>query len=206
MSCRRRSCRRRTPDRSTEDDFELRGRRKPLEVETATAECTMMNRMTRIAEESARAMGRTAAPADRWSASRVVVTATAHQKPLIQDIFKRGQEVLVQVIKEGIGTKGPTLSTYISIAGRYLVLDARTKPHRRVAQDRRRRAATSSARHPRRVEAAAGRRLHHPHRRHRSKQEGAAKRSGTICCASGRSSSNESRRKKARDRSIKKAT
>jgi Rne/Rng family ribonuclease len=43
-------------------------------------------------------------------------------KPLIQDIFKRGQEVLVQVIKEGIGTKGPTLSTYISIPGRYLVL------------------------------------------------------------------------------------
>jgi ribonuclease E len=43
-------------------------------------------------------------------------------KPPIQDIFKRGQEVLVQVIKEGIGTKGPTLSTYISIAGRYLVL------------------------------------------------------------------------------------
>jgi ribonuclease E len=28
----------------------------------------------------------------------------------------------VQVIKEGIGTKGPTLSTYISIPGRYLVL------------------------------------------------------------------------------------
>ncbi|MCS6852066.1 MAG: Rne/Rng family ribonuclease [Gemmataceae bacterium] len=43
-------------------------------------------------------------------------------KPLIQDIFRRGQEVLVQVIKEGIGTKGPTLSTYISIPGRYLVL------------------------------------------------------------------------------------
>ncbi len=43
-------------------------------------------------------------------------------KPPIQEIFKRGQEVLVQVIKEGIGTKGPTLSTYISIAGRYLVL------------------------------------------------------------------------------------
>ncbi|MEM6692477.1 MAG: Rne/Rng family ribonuclease, partial [Planctomycetota bacterium] len=43
-------------------------------------------------------------------------------KPPIQEIFKRGDEVLVQVIKEGIGTKGPTLSTYISIAGRYLVL------------------------------------------------------------------------------------
>ncbi len=43
-------------------------------------------------------------------------------KPPIQEIFRRGQEVLVQVIKEGIGTKGPTLSTYISIPGRYLVL------------------------------------------------------------------------------------
>ena len=43
-------------------------------------------------------------------------------KPPIQDIFRRGDEVLVQVIKEGIGTKGPTLSTYMSIPGRYLVL------------------------------------------------------------------------------------
>ena len=43
-------------------------------------------------------------------------------KPPIHEIFRRGDEVLVQVIKEGIGTKGPTLSTYISIPGRYLVL------------------------------------------------------------------------------------
>jgi ribonuclease E len=43
-------------------------------------------------------------------------------KPPIQEIFQRGDEVLVQVIKEGIGTKGPTLSTYISIPGRYVVL------------------------------------------------------------------------------------
>ncbi len=43
-------------------------------------------------------------------------------KPPIQQILRRGDEVLVQVIKEGIGTKGPTLSTYISIPGRYLVL------------------------------------------------------------------------------------
>lgn len=43
-------------------------------------------------------------------------------KPPIQSIFRRGDEVVVQVIKEGIGTKGPTLSTYISIPGRYLVL------------------------------------------------------------------------------------
>jgi ribonuclease E len=43
-------------------------------------------------------------------------------KPPIQELLRRGDEVLVQVIKEGIGTKGPTLSTYISIPGRYLVL------------------------------------------------------------------------------------
>ena len=43
-------------------------------------------------------------------------------KPPIQEVFRRGDEVVVQVIKEGIGTKGPTLSTYISVPGRYLVL------------------------------------------------------------------------------------
>ncbi len=47
---------------------------------------------------------------------------SARSKPPIQEIFRRGSEVLVQVIKEGIGSKGPTLSTYISIPGRYLVL------------------------------------------------------------------------------------
>jgi ribonuclease E len=63
-------------------------------------------------------------------------------KPLIQDIFRRGQEVIVQVIKEGIGTKGPTLSTYISIAGRYLVLMPglnRTGVSRKIMDDEQRR-------------------------------------------------------------------
>ena len=50
------------------------------------------------------------------------VGARPRVKPPIQDILKRGDEVIVQVTKEGIGTKGPTLSTYISIPGRYLVL------------------------------------------------------------------------------------
>ena len=43
-------------------------------------------------------------------------------KPPIQELFQKGEEVVVQVIKEGIGTKGPTLTTYLSIPGRYLVL------------------------------------------------------------------------------------
>lgn len=36
--------------------------------------------------------------------------------------IKKGQEILVQVVKEPFGTKGPRLSTQIGIAGRYLVL------------------------------------------------------------------------------------
>ncbi|MCC6670545.1 MAG: Rne/Rng family ribonuclease [Planctomycetes bacterium] len=40
----------------------------------------------------------------------------------IDQLLKKGQEVVVQVTKEGIGAKGPTLTTYISLPGRYLVL------------------------------------------------------------------------------------
>ena len=43
-------------------------------------------------------------------------------RPLIQESLRKGQEIVVQVIKSGIGTKGPTLSSYISIPGRYVVL------------------------------------------------------------------------------------
>jgi ribonuclease G len=38
------------------------------------------------------------------------------------DVLKKGQQVLVQIIKEPISTKGPRLSCDISLAGRYLVL------------------------------------------------------------------------------------
>lgn len=40
----------------------------------------------------------------------------------ITDILKVGQEILVQVTKEPISTKGPRLTSEISFAGRYLVL------------------------------------------------------------------------------------
>ncbi len=38
------------------------------------------------------------------------------------DSIKKGHEVLVQVVKESFGTKGPRLSSEIGIAGRYLVI------------------------------------------------------------------------------------
>ncbi len=40
----------------------------------------------------------------------------------IGDVLKAGQPILVQIIKEPISTKGPRLSSELSIAGRYLVL------------------------------------------------------------------------------------
>ena len=43
-------------------------------------------------------------------------------RPRVQEAIKRNQEVLVQVEKEEKGTKGAALTTYISLAGRYLVL------------------------------------------------------------------------------------
>src|SRR3954447_9015032 len=43
-------------------------------------------------------------------------------RPPIQRCLRRGDEIIVQIIKEGIGTKGPTLSTYLSIPGKILVM------------------------------------------------------------------------------------
>ena len=44
------------------------------------------------------------------------------ERPPIQNCLKRGQDIIVQVIKEGVGTKGPTLTNYISLPGRFLIM------------------------------------------------------------------------------------
>jgi len=44
----------------------------------------------------------------------------------IQDVLERKQTVLVQVVKEERGNKGAALTTFISLAGRYLVLSPNT--------------------------------------------------------------------------------
>lgn len=43
-------------------------------------------------------------------------------RPRIQDVLREGMEVIVQVEKDERGNKGAALTTYISLAGRYLVL------------------------------------------------------------------------------------
>ena len=57
--------------------------------------------------------------------------------PRIGDILKTGEEIMVQVVKEAIGTKGPRVTTFISIPGRYMVLtpyDANVGISRRITE------------------------------------------------------------------------
>ena len=58
-------------------------------------------------------------------------------RPRITDILRRGQELLVQVVKEERGTKGAALTTFLSLPGRFMVLmpDSDTKGVSRKIED-----------------------------------------------------------------------
>ena len=82
----------------------------------------------------------------------------------IEKILHEGQALLVQVIKDPIGTKGARLSTQVSLAGRllvYLPQDSHIGISQRIEDEAEReslreQAAAAAARR-------AHRRLHHPH-------------------------------------------
>ena len=63
-----------------------------------------------------------------WSAARDALEEVPDRAPRyrrqykIQEVIKRRQVMLVQVVKEERGTKGAALTTYLSLAGRYSVL------------------------------------------------------------------------------------
>ncbi|KXS39467.1 MAG: ribonuclease E [Halomonadaceae bacterium T82-2] len=54
--------------------------------------------------------------------SREYFTKEPSGRPNIKEVIKEGQEVIVQVDKEERGNKGAALTTFISLAGRFLVL------------------------------------------------------------------------------------
>jgi len=59
----------------------------------------------------------------------------------IEDLLRKGQEVLVQVSKESLGTKGARITSFISLPGRYLVFmpqAQRIGVSRRIKDDRER--------------------------------------------------------------------
>lgn len=49
------------------------------------------------------------------------VVQAVQNKPRIEDLLKQGQEILVQVAKGPIGTKGPRVTCQLSLPGRYVV-------------------------------------------------------------------------------------
>jgi ribonuclease E len=59
---------------------------------------------------------------DEDTTERVGKKTPRRSRPPMQQALRRGQEIIVQVLKEGIGTKGPTLTSYLSIPGRFLVM------------------------------------------------------------------------------------
>ena len=52
-------------------------------------------------------------------------------RPHIRDVLKEGQQLIVQVEREERGNKGAALTTFISLAGRYLVFNAQQPACRR---------------------------------------------------------------------------
>jgi ribonuclease E len=58
----------------------------------------------------------------RADAEKVGRRKSLKERPLIRNCLQNGDELVVQVTKEGIKTKGPTLSTYLALPGKFLVM------------------------------------------------------------------------------------
>ncbi|MEM1330275.1 MAG: Rne/Rng family ribonuclease [Planctomycetota bacterium] len=60
--------------------------------------------------------------AEDEATERVGKKTPRRDRPPIEKALKKGQLILVQVLKDGVGTKGPALTAYLSIPGRFLVM------------------------------------------------------------------------------------
>src|ERR1700676_1366340 len=58
---------------------------------------------------------------DKGGAPRDRERGRARQQAKIEDLLKDGQEILVQVVKEPLGTKGARLTSHVTMPGRFLV-------------------------------------------------------------------------------------
>jgi ribonuclease G len=87
-------------------------------------------------------LAETDADADGDSGRRRRRNGNGRQFPKIETLLSEGQEVVVQVAKEPIGTKGARITSHVSIAGRHLVLTPsgrRVGVSRRIGSDKERR-------------------------------------------------------------------
>jgi ribonuclease E len=108
-------------DGDYEDDHVVEADEEPIEAETVTAD----------GDEGGEGEDETAPPPpeEAESASEESAAETLRRKRQnlrrrykIQDVIRRRQVLLVQVVKEERGNKGAALTTYLSLAGRYCVL------------------------------------------------------------------------------------
>jgi ribonuclease E len=63
------------------------------------------------------------------------------ERPRIEDVMRKGGEIIVQVVKDAVGNKGAALTSQVSLAGRYIVLmplDDSRGVSRRIADESRR--------------------------------------------------------------------
>ncbi|MBI2832884.1 MAG: Rne/Rng family ribonuclease [Acidobacteria bacterium] len=60
-------------------------------------------------------------PGDGRPQSDKPATRDRPAEPKIEDLLKEGQEVLVQVVKEPLGTKGARITSHVALPGRFLV-------------------------------------------------------------------------------------
>ncbi len=63
-------------------------------------------------------------------------SAQTSDLPIISDLLKSGQEILVQIAKEPIAKKGARITSHIALPGRFLVFHAHGDARRREPQDR----------------------------------------------------------------------
>jgi ribonuclease E len=61
-------------------------------------------------------------PLKEISSEYFVRNVESGAKPNIRDVLKEGQDIVVQIDKEERGNKGAALTTYVSLAGRFIVL------------------------------------------------------------------------------------
>src|SRR6187399_351157 len=107
-------------EESLEDDEDEVARPEPLATEETPAVGTAM-----VAPDDAPTAGTQSQDADpaRGGAPRGDRRGRERTAPTakIEDLLKEGQEVVVQVVKEPLGTKGARITSHLSLPGRFLV-------------------------------------------------------------------------------------
>ena len=118
----------------------------------------------------------------------------------IQEVIKRRQILLVQVVKEERGNKGAALTTYLSLAGRYCVLMPNTGRgggiSRKITNPADRKRMKEIARRARRAARHGRDPAHRGHRAHHDRHQ--ARLSNTCCGCGRRSASSPCARRRRR--------